>query len=86
MEESGSFQDLVLRLGTFHTTGTLLADVDQCLGAAGLRDVFIESKVITEESLEKILNGKHCNRAVRFHKFMFQTCMRLIWKSLLNLK
>ena len=86
MEAPGSFQDLVLRLTTFHTTDALLADIDQCLGGAGLRDVFIESKVITEGSLEKILNGKHCNRTKGFHKLMFETCMRLIWKSLLNLK
>ena len=61
-----------------------MAVIGQCFSAAGLRDIVIESKVIAEESVEKILSGKHYNRAVRFHKLIFETCMRLIWESFLN--
>ena len=79
------FQDLVLRLGTFHTICVLLAVICLRSGAAGLRDIFIESKVIEEGSVEKTLKGnKYYNRAVRFHKLMFQASMRLIWESFLN--
>ena len=78
------FQDLVLRLGTFHTTGVLLAVIGQRFGAAGLRDIVIESKVIVEGSVEKTINRNHYNRAARFHKLMFEACMRLIWESFLN--
>ena len=60
------FQDLVLRLGTFHTTSALLSDIGQGFGAARLQDIVINFKVITEGSVEKILHGKHYNRAVGF--------------------
>ena len=78
------FQDLVLRLGTFHTIGVLLAVIGQRFGAAGLRDIVIESKVIAEGSVEKTLDGKHCNRSLRFHKLMFEAWMNLISKCFLN--
>ena len=45
------FQDLVLRLGTFHTIGVLLAVTGQHFGAAGLKDIVIEAKVIAEGSI-----------------------------------
>ena len=77
-------QDLVLRLGTFHTTGMVLAVIGQHFGAVRLRDIVIESKVITEGSVEKILNGKNYNRAVCFHKSMLEACMRLTWESFLS--
>ena len=78
------FQDLVLRLGICHTIGMLLAVIGQRVGAAGLRDIIVKSKVIAEGSVEKILNGKHYNRAVRFQKLMFEACMMLIWESFVN--
>ena len=78
------FQDLVLRLGTFHTIGVLLAVISQRFGAAGLRDIVIESKVIAEGSVEKTLDGKHCNRSLCFHKLMFEAWMNLISKCFLN--
>ena len=74
------FQDLVFRLGTFHTNGVLLAVIGQCFGGTGLRDIVIESKVIAEGSVGNTLNGKDYNRAVRFLKLMFEACMRLIGK------
>ena len=46
------FQDLVLRLGTFHTIEVLLVVIGQRFGAAGSRDTAIESKVIAEGSVE----------------------------------
>ena len=62
----------------------LLAVIGHRFGAAGLRDIVIESKVIGEGSVEKTLNRKPYNRALHFHKFMFEACMRLIWESFLN--
>ena len=51
---------------------------------AGLRDVVIESGVIEEGSVDGILTGKACNRTVRFHKLMYETCMRLIWRDFMG--
>ena len=43
-----------------------------------------ESNVIAEGSSDKVLSGKHYNRSVRFHKLMFEACVRLIWESFLE--
>ena len=65
-----TFEDIVLRLGTFHTICVLLAVIGLRFGPAGLKDVIIESNVIAEGSTEKVLSGKHYNRSIRFHKLM----------------
>ena len=51
---------------------------------AGLRNVIIESGVIEEGLLDEILTGKDYNRTVRFQKLMYEACMRLIWKGLMD--
>ena len=53
------FQDLVLRLVTFHTMGVFLAVIGQRFGAAGLRDIVIKSKVIElQNSQSKTLSAE----------------------------
>ena len=37
-------------------------------GSAGLRDLAVESGVIAEGSIDKLLERKQYNRAVRLHK------------------
>ena len=78
------FSDVVPRLGAFHTICVLLSIIGKRFGPAGLRDVIIESGVIEEGSVEAVLNGKAYNRAVRFHKLMYEACMRLVWQSFVD--
>ena len=76
--------DIVPRLGAFHTIGCLLFVIGKRFSPAGLRDVIIESGVIEEGSVDGILTGKADNRTVRFHKLMYEACMRLIWRSFMD--
>eukprot|EP00794_Sanderia_malayensis_P020731 gene20733-22764_t len=78
------FHSVVIRLGAFHTTCTLLAVIGKRFGDAGLRDICIESSVIAEGSVDGVLGGKQYNRAVRFHKLMSESCIRLIWEGFLS--
>lgn len=48
---------------------------------AGLRDICIESGVIAEGSVTGVLEERKYNRAVRFHKLMYEALQRLIWKG-----
>ena len=75
------FADIVPRLGAFHTISVLLSVIGKRFGQAGLRGIIIESGTIEEGFVEAVLNGKAYNRAVRFHKVMFEACMRLIWEG-----
>ena len=78
------FADIIPRLGTFHTISCLLSVIRKRFSPAGLREVIIESGVIEEGSVDGILTGKAYNRTVRFHKLMYEACMRLIWRSFMD--
>ena len=53
-------------------------------GDAWLQDIAIESGVVAECSVKSVLCGKQYSRAVRFHKLLYEACMRLIWKCFLD--
>ena len=78
------FADIVTRLGAFHKISWLLSVIRKRLLPAGLRDVVIESGVIEEGSVDGISTGKVYNRTMRFHKLMYETCMRLIWRDFMG--
>jgi len=73
------FNDLVLRMGVFHTICTFLSVIGKRFQDAGLRDVIVESGVIAEGSVAGVLEGRTYNRAVRFHKLMYEALNRLAW-------
>ena len=73
------FKPLVLRMGAFHTIGTLLGIIGKRFQDAGLRDICIESGIIAEGSVSGVLEGKRYNRAVRFHKLLYESLMRAAW-------
>ena len=74
------FKD-VLRMGMFHTVCTLLSIIGKRFQDAGLRDICIESGVIAEGSVTGVLEGRKYNRAIRFHKLMYEALQRLVWKG-----
>ena len=41
----------------------------------------MESGVITEGSINKVLDGKQYNKTVRLHKLTYETLMRLAWSG-----
>ena len=75
---------VVLRMGAFHMSCTLLAVIGKRFGDAGLSDILIESEVIAPGSLPAVLDGKHYNRSVRAHKIVFEALLRLHWEVFQN--
>ena len=75
------FSNLILRVGVFHTICTLLGIIGKRFQDAGLRDICIETGVIAEGSVSGVLDGHRYNRAVRFHKLMYEALMRVIWSG-----
>ena len=72
LKHSAQFSAIVLRLGVFPTICTFLAAMGKRFQGAGLRDVCVESGVITDGSAAGVLEGRSSNRAFRFHKLMFE--------------
>ena len=48
---------------------------------AGLRNVCMESGVIADGSAAGVLKGRSHNRAIWFHKIMFEALNRLAWNG-----
>ena len=51
------------------------------MGDAGLRELVVQSNVVAEGSVDKLLNGKQYDRAVRLHKCVYEDLMRLLLKD-----
>ena len=57
---------VVLMMGNFHTLCNFMSSIGKMFGKAGLRDVAVESGVIAEGSINKVLEG---NSAVVLYNF-----------------
>ena len=66
------FCGLVIMMGGFHLLLMLLGVMGSRFGDAGLRELAVQSDVVAEGSVDKALNGKQYNRAVRLHN----VCMK----------
>ena len=75
------YDKIVLRLGAFHTVLNLLSIIGKCFGSAGLRDISVESGIISEGSIESVLNGHKYNRGARLTKLVYEALLRLAWKG-----
>ena len=69
------------RMGAFHTCCNLMGTIGKRFKDAGLRDLAVESGIVAEGSVEKVMNGKKYNRAVQFHKLVYEALLRLAWKG-----
>ena len=76
--------DIVLRMGTFHTICVALSILGKRFGDSGLKDIFIESQIVAEGSISGVIDGKHYNRGVRAHKYLYEAMMRLAWAELMR--
>ncbi|KAG1651429.1 hypothetical protein GQR58_027101 [Nymphon striatum] len=78
------FDSLLLMMGNFHIICNMLSIIGKLFRDAGLRDLAVESGVIAEGSIDKVLDGKQYNRGVRLHKLTYEALMRLVWKGFLE--
>ena len=47
-------------------------------------EVAIESNVVEEGFVGRLLNDKLYNRSEKFHKLFYEACMPLVWKELIH--
>ena len=47
-------------------------------GDAGLRELTVQSEVVAEGSIERLLEGKNHNLAVRLHKVVYKALFRML--------
>ena len=68
----------------FHTICNFLGIIGKRFLDAGLRDLAVESEVIAEGSVDRVLNSQQYNRGVRLHKLLYEALKRLAWKGFLD--
>ena len=62
----------------FHTIRSLFGVLGSKMKGSGLSEILIESGVCASGSLEKVMSGKHYNRALRTHKLTVEALERLL--------
>ena len=67
-QNKDQFQQVVVRIGSFHTICAFLAAIGKRFGDAGLADVLMESGIVGSGSVAGAIEGRHYNRAVLTHK------------------
>lgn len=83
-KHSEDFDDVILRMGVFHTLCMLLGIIGKRFQDAGLKDLCIESQVIAEGSVAGVMEGKRYNRAIRLHKLVYEALQRQMWSGFLG--
>lgn len=79
LKEPYKFSSLFLMMGTFHVLLMFLGVIGARFKDAGMKDVYIQSGIVAEGSIDSVLRGKQYNRAIRAHKIFFEAlwCLML---------
>ena len=65
-----------LRMGGFHACCIFLSVISKRFADAGLKDLIIQSRIMGEESVDQIMNGKHFKNAMRIHHAVAEAMTR----------
>ena len=79
------FKSVVLRMGVFHTIINFIPIIGKWFGPAGLRDLVVECNIVTDGSINSVLEGRQYNSGVRMCKLIYEALLRLAWNLATNL-
>ena len=77
-KDQEKFKPCIIMLGIFHTIMMYLGIIGKCFGDGGLRDLLVQSEVLAEGSVDRVLSGKMYNRAARSVKIVYEAFSRLL--------
>ena len=75
---------IILRLGGLHIKMNFQKVIGKHMEGSGLSELWLESGVLAEGSIAKVLDGKAFAKSMRIHKLTFQAIWRLIYPQFLN--
>lgn len=75
------FSRIVITMGVFHTINTLMGIIGKRFQDSGLRDLAVEAGILSEGSVDQVLDGRHYNRGVRLHKLLYEALYRKLLES-----
>ena len=68
-------------MSVFHTICSIFSALGKMLRGCGFSEIVIEASICASGSIEKVLSGKHYNRALRVHKIVMEALERLLLKA-----
>ena len=68
-------------MGVFHTTYSYFGASGKLLRCSGFKEILVESGICASGSINKVMSGKHYNRAMRVHKLTLEALQRLLLKK-----
>ena len=80
-KEQEKFSSCVSMMGMFHMLVMYMHILSKRFCDAGVRDVLIQSSIIAEGSVDKVLCGKMYYRGVRMYKLMYEAITRKLFIS-----
>ena len=78
LKDPRTFSYLFLVMGTFYILLMYLGVIGAPFGDAGMKDIYIQSNVVAEGSIDTVVRGKNYNWAVRAHKIFWETLWCLL--------
>ena len=78
LKEPKMFSSLFLMMRTFHVLLMSLGVIGTRFKDAGMRDLYIQSEIVAEGSIDSVLKGKQYNTAIRAHKICFEAMWCLL--------
>jgi hypothetical protein len=77
------FAKVIVHLGAFHIMCSYMGALGKMMIGSGFEDVIIEAGVCASGSIDKVMSGKHYNRAMRVHQHMLVALERLLLNEFL---
>ena len=78
-ENADNFTNLILRSGGFHLLMNYLGAVGKFISGSGLSDILVQSKVMLEGTVNKVLSGKGYYQAINAHTRMHEAMIAMWW-------
>lgn len=75
------YADVYINLGAFHIMCSYMGALGKMMCGSGLEEIIIEAGVCASGSIDRVMSGKHYNRAMRVHQLMLDAAERLLLQS-----
>ena len=75
------YSSIFLRMGDFHSACNFCGTIGRQFWGSGLNELAVETGIVAEGSVNSVLEGRHYNRAIRFHKLVYEALLQLAWQQ-----
>ena len=79
-KHSTTIQNIILRMGDFHTISNFMSTIGKRFGDAGLNKLCVEYPVIAQGSVQGVMEGRLYNYAIILHKLVYEALFHLAWR------